>query len=396
MSSNPIMDKIEQFGDRVIEMRKAHEAETAALRDRIEVLEALGDRPRGSSHETPESRDHKQFFADWLRAPADGNTKRRLDEIQHRLVEKGEIKAVLIGSNAAGGYALPKEIETAIEKKVNALNPFRSLVRVLPCSTRDYHHLVSKGNGGSGWVGETDSRSETTSPELVDCAPTFGTLYAYPKASEESMQDIAFDVQGWLVDEVADAFAEQEAIAIVSGNGSAKPSGFLNTAPTNADDNASPQRVATALQYIGVNASPLRINADALIDLSMSVKDGYLIDQASVAWVMRRATAATVMKLKDPSTGAYIWQQSLQAGVPPLLLGYPVRLTDAMPANSAGNHPIAFGNWRRGYLLADRIGTMQITIDNNITTPGYVKFYVRRVVGGKVLNNDAVKVLKIA
>jgi HK97 family phage major capsid protein len=109
---------------------------------------------------------------------------------------------------------------------------------------------------------------------------------------------------------------------------------------------------------------------------------------------MRRSTAAIVRKLKDDN-GQYLWQPSLQAGQPNMLLGYAVALTDAMPAATGDAFPIAFGNWRRAYLLADRSG-LEITVDANITTPGQVKFYVRRRVGGKVLNNQAVKLLKIA
>jgi HK97 family phage major capsid protein len=57
-----------------------------------------------------------------------------------------------------------------------------------------------------------------------------------------------------------------------------------------------------------------------------------------------------------------------------------------------GAFPVAFGNFARGYLLADRT-QIRITVDN-VTTPGYVKFYVRRREGGCVLNNDAVKFLR--
>ena len=81
--------------------------------------------------------------------------------------------------------------------------------------------------------------------------------------------------------------------------------------------------------------------------------------------------------------------------MPATLAGYQVILTDAMPAVGSNAFPIAFGNWRRAYLLADR-SQMAITIDQGITTPGQFKFYVRKRVGGIVLNNEAVKLVKIA
>jgi HK97 family phage major capsid protein len=71
-------------------------------------------------------------------------------------------------------------------------------------------------------------------------------------------------------------------------------------------------------------------------------------------------------------------------------------MTDAMPALASGNNVVAFGNWRRRYLLRDRVGSMQITVDANITTAGQTKFYLRRVVGGCIVNHEALKTVKYA
>jgi HK97 family phage major capsid protein len=184
----------------------------------------------------------------------------------------------------------------------------------------------------------------------------------------------------------------------VSGNGSARPTGFLNSTPVTTDD-GSPQRAAGTLEYLPITSpsSPYMstgITGDTLIDLSMAIKEKYLLDAGKVAWVMHRATAAKVRKLKD-SYGQYLWQSGIAVGQPNTLLGYPVALTDAMPAPTDGSYPIAFGNWARGYVLADRVGTMRITHDDNISAPGYHKFYMRKVVGGCVYNHEAVKVAKL-
>ena len=111
-----------------------------------------------------------------------------------------------------------------------------------------------------------------------------------------------------------------------------------------------------------------------------------------VAWVMHRTALSQVRQLKDQS-GRYIWVESLVPGVPSTLLGFPVYTSDAMPSIGAGNFPMAFGNWKRGYVLTDRVG-MRITVDNNITSPGYIKYYIRRRVGGCIRNNDALRVVK--
>ena len=163
-----------------------------------------------------------------------------------------------------------------------------------------------------------------------------------------------------------------------------------------SDDSASPERPVGTVQYLLLTNSPQKINADDLIKMSLLLKGRYTLNGASMAWVMNRATAATVRKLKDPSTGLYMWQPSLQAGVPDMLLGYPVRYSDSMPSATADQYPIALANWRSAYVLCDRVGSMMVSIDNNITTPGEVKYYIRRVVGGCVLNDQAIRLLRIA
>jgi HK97 family phage major capsid protein len=54
---------------------------------------------------------------------------------------------------------------------------------------------------------------------------------------------------------------------------------------------------------------------------------------------------------------------------------------------------VIFGDFRRGYVLTDRIGPIRITRDE-LTHPGYSRYYLRRRTGGTPRNNDALKVLK--
>ena len=108
---------------------------------------------------------------------------------------------------------------------------------------------------------------------------------------------------------------------------------------------------------------------------------------------MSSATAAVVQLLKD-SQGRSFWSPSLADGTPATLLGRPVVYAEDMPAVAANAFPIAFGNFRAGYLIADQ-GGLRITFDDNISTPGLLKWYVRRRVGGCILDSEAIKVLRV-
>jgi HK97 family phage major capsid protein len=367
--------------------------DVADLRERIEIAEAYRDLPRGVPRYTREDSEHKTVFLEWLRNPTNERYKMRLSEAQHEMSKKD----VTIGSGPAGGYALPKEIYSQIEQRVRQLNPFRGLVDATQVGSNDFHALVSLGDGTSGWVAETGTRTATGSPNLRDRVPTMGEQYAYPTASNWSLQDLFFDVQKWLVDDVSADFAAQEATAIISGNGTARPTGVLNTTPVTTADNASPMRAASVIQYIPLSAgfpSPMRLTLDTLIDLVGSIAERYLMETDRCAFVMHRLTLAGVRKIKASTAGTYLWEPDSQSGLPTSLLGFKVLTCDAMPTNVLNNFPVIFGNWRRGYILADRVG-MNIIV-NQVTQPGFTSFYISRRLGGCIKNCDALKTVKVA
>jgi HK97 family phage major capsid protein len=110
---------------------------------------------------------------------------------------------------------------------------------------------------------------------------------------------------------------------------------------------------------------------------------------------MNSKTAGVVRKLKSiGDTETYLWQNSLAAGQPPLLCGYPVEFDENMPDIAANAFPIAFGDWARGYMITDRIGVR--ILRDPFTNKPYVMFYATKRVGGGLLHSDAIKLLKIA
>ena len=80
-------------------------------------------------------------------------------------------------------------------------------------------------------------------------------------------------------------------------------------------------------------------------------------------------------------------------GAPDRLLGYPVVEAEDMPDVGAGAFPIAFGNFKAGYLIAERTATT--ILRDPFTNKPFVHFYATRRVGGQVLDSAAIKLLKI-
>ena len=183
-------------------------------------------------------------------------------------------------------------------------------------------------------------------------------------------------------------FARAEGAAFVSGTGVNQPLGFLSSPVSAIGDGARP---FGSLQYVGSgDAAGFDANPDAkLIDLIHTMKAGH---RQGANWVMNSSTLAVVRKLKT-TDGALLWQPGLVEGQPDRLLGYPVIEAEDMPDMTGGAFPIAFGNFKAGYLIAERSGT-QILRDPFTNKP-FVHFYATRRVGGKVLDSAAIKLLKI-
>ena len=383
------MEKIEKDLQGASKLKTALEKEIEYNRERIEDLEARASSPGKTAVEKMRD-DYKDTFVRWIRSRGESpDDAKQLKDLHRKMLDA---KDVTIGDGPSGGFAVPEIIAREIERLEKKFSPVRDLVKVVQAGSSDYKELVNIRGSNGGWVGETDTRTGTDTSKLRERQPTHGELYAYPTVSEWSLDDIFFNVEEWLAEDIADAFAINEAEAVIRGNGTNKPTGMLNTAPTADPDFASPLRNANAYQFIACAAqgSPavLGVSFDCLINLVYALNSRY---RAGATFTMNSNTTGAVRRLKD-ADGQYLWQPSLQAGQPDMLLGYSISTWEQMDDIGANNHPIGFGNYRRGYVLADRVG-MRMTRDE-VTQVGFVKFYTRRREGGIVLNNDAIKFLK--
>ena len=301
-----------------------------------------------------------------------------------------EVKALAGTSEAAGGYAVPEEIDGEIATLLSAISPIRRIATVVKVGSAGYRKLVTKGGTPSGWVAEDAARPETATPDFVEIAPPFGELYANPAASQAMLDDAAFDVEAWLAIEIANEFARAEGAAFVNGSGTGRPRGFLN-GPTSAQGDAA--RPFGTLQFVASGAAGgfAQTNPqDRLIDLVQSLRPPY---RQGAVFVMNSATASAIRKFKT-ADGAFLWQPGMAAGQPDSLLGYPVVEAEDMPDISANSLSIAFGNFKAGYLIAERTET-QILRDPYTHKP-FVHFYATRRVGGQVMNSEAIKLMKFS
>lgn len=369
------------------------------LKAELEKLATRASRPGGGSDaaSTPEMREYRAALNGWIRRSRDpesaGDLYRAGKALEARAAVGNDMERraaqVITSTGSAGGFALPEEIAREIDRLSVDISPIRQIAKVVTVGSPDYKELIDVGGAAFEWVGENGTRSQTNTPDLAEVAPTFGMASARPRATEESLDDLFFNVESWLIESVAEAMAAGEGAAFVNGNGTNRPTGFLAGPTPVATADAS--RAFGTLQYTpSGGAAALPTSADVYYNLIYSLRARY---RANARWVTSKAVLAELRKLKD-TTNNYLWQPSLVAGQPEMLMGYPVTEAEDMPAVAANAFPIAFGDFQQGYLVADRVG-LRITRDD-ITLPGFVQFYVRKRVGGRLRNTQAIKLLKCA
>lgn len=289
---------------------------------------------------------------------------------------------------AEGGYLVDPQTSDTVRGVLMATASLRQIANVVNVEATSFDVLVDHTEMGSGWATETAALTETSTPQIDRISIPLHELSAMPKASQRLLDDAAFDIESWLATRIADKFARAEAAAFVKGDGIDKPKGFLahNKAANGAWAWGKLGYVVTgaAGDFASTNAS------DAIVDLVYALNAEY---RANGTFVMNSKTAGAVRKMKD-ADGRFLWADSLQAGEPARLMGYPVLVAEDMPDIADGAYAIAFGDFRNGYTVAER-PDLRVLRDPFSAKP-HVLFYASKRVGGDVSDFAAIKLLKFA
>lgn len=304
-----------------------------------------------------------------------------------------ELKTMSVNSDPDGGYLVLPVMGDSLIQKIREQSAIARLARRITISTGDaWEEIVDFDETGATWVGETQARPATSTPRLGKIRIPVEEIYAAPKVTQRLLDDSAFNVGGWIEDKIADKFGRTEGAAFVTGTGVGQPKGFLTE---NVVSTSDATRAFGDIQYIPTgHASSFASSSpgDALIDMVYKLRAPYK-QGGNVAWVMNSTTAAATRKLKD-GQGNYLWQQSVQAGQPDTLLGYPVELDEFMDDLGANKFPIALANWQKAYTIVDKAGIRMLR--DPFTDKPHVIFYAYRRVGGGLSNSECIKLLKCA
>lgn len=369
----------------------ANEAVLAAKRQNRIVTDEKGDKidldAKAQEWAEANSRRRGVPFAGTYGASDLDAYKRAFDTFMRKgeeVMGPEERKALSVGSDPDGGYVVNPDMTGRIVQKVFETSPMRAYASIQVISTDALEGLYDLNEASSGWVGETEARSDTGTPQIGKWRIPVHELYAKPKATQKLLDDASINMEAWLASKVAEKFARDESTAFVSGNGINKPRGFLTYA-SGTTNPGTIERVKTGTSSaFATNPNGL----DKVIDALYALKAPY---RANATWFMSRAVTALARKLKD-SDGQYQWQPSSQAGQPATLLGYPVAAFEDMEALAANSLSMAVADMREAYQIVDRIGIR--TLRDPYSTKPYVEFYTTKRVGGDVVNFEAIKLIE--
>lgn len=350
---------------------------TKALDDCNAVIAAMKIGGGGGEGVDPAAKEHADAFNKWFRKGVDNG----LSDL--------EVKASLTTqSDPDGGFLVPVETEKTIDRVLGVMSVMRQLATVMPIGTSTYNKFISMGGAGAGWVGEEEARPETSTPTLRELVFTVMEMYANPATTQRMLDDGIVDIAAWLADEVQTTFAELEGVAFISGDGNKKPRGFLAYDKV-ANGSYAWGKLGFVVSGAAADFATLA-PADALIKLYYALKQGM---RNNASFLTSDATLLSIRTMKD-GQGNYLWKAPDQSADVPTILGKPVYTDDNMPAVGANAFPVAFGDFKRGYLILDRLG-IRVLRDPYSNKPK-VQFYTTKRVGGGVSNFEAIKLLKMA
>ena len=271
------------------------------------------------------------------------------------------------GVDADGGYLVPEEYDRRLIQTLSEENIMRRLGHVI--TTSGEHKInIAATKPAAAWIeegGALQFSDATFAQILLDAHKLHDAI----KVTEELLNDSAFNLESYIIEQFGKALANAEEDAFLNGTGAGQPLGLFAE--------VGGGHVAGTLSAA--------LKADDVLGLIYELKRPY---RKNASFIMNDKTVAQIRKFKD-NNGAYLWQPSYQAGEPDRILGYSVHTSEYVPENA-----IAFGDYSY-YNIGDR-GTRSFKqLTELFAGNGMIGYVAKERVDGKLILPEAVQILKL-
>ena len=380
--------KMDAFADGMETIKQETQRQAAAIEEIKNLTERfenfMGRLPAGARPQDDE-RGYKKSVNGWVGAAYRmikiGRNNMSPDQIKFVDDAVEEAKTLQITPEESGGYLAPLEYVRRILKDVTEKSEMRGIVTVRSTTQRGIEIPKRIGRTSAVWVAEQDTRPDTGNMRYGMLEIPTHELVARISITNWMLEDSVFDMEAEIREEASDQFAIAEGDAVLTGDGTGKPSGLLTASGVQEDVTGSAASIADADGQ-----------ANGFITLYGNLKTEYT---RNARWLMNRRTIASIRKLKLED-GNYLWQPGLAVNTPNMILSCPYTEVPGMPDIAAGTYPVLFGDFKRAYILVDRIA-MELLRDNiSESLQGQVRYLFRKRLGGAVAMQEAYRKLKVA
>ncbi len=353
--------------------------ETSETISNLEKEIAAGKRPGFGGGEDPKAKI--KDFAAALAAWDETKLKQFRNDVQ-------------TGSDGSGGYAVPAELDRQVDAYLMEDVAMLSICTVKNFAA-DYSKLVTITGGVTANSAELATVTKTATGTIVKVSPVNGKRIAKQLISEESKDDLIFDPEGWVRENIAMVMAEDIEGELIAGTGNDNSTkGFLKYPMSTAQDSS---RAFGTIQivnsgksgdFLDLNTSTHVNPVDRLKDMRTALKGMY---RRNARWLFNRFAEGEILKLKDADEN-YVLKPQVAIGQDSLLLGYPMTISDSMPDIAADSLSIAFGDFKRAITIQIRPG-LNIVRDNISAYPNIYLNFSKRY-GLMLRDSRAIKVMK--
>ena len=304
-------------------------------------------------------------------------------------VEKA--KALFVGSNPDGGYWVEPEKSSMVITREFETSPMRQVADVVTVGTESMTFMVTDNQSASGgWVGELQTRSETATAKVGQEVIQVHEQTAHPQASQKVIDDAFVNIEQIIAEDTAEIFTQTENTAFVEGSGAKQPRGFLSYPEWSTPSTIAGVKGVYERNKLETITSTITADTLTLLDNMLLA-----IYRPRAVYLMERSTWLPVRLLKDGESRPLIDFTQLKENTSQILLGKPVLFADDMQdATASDNLAIAFGDFKVGYKILDRMGIR--TLRDPFTDTPNVIFKSTKRVGGGVTNFQSIKLLKIS
>lgn len=332
------------------------------IEERLAAVETKANRP-ATEKKKDELTEERKAFGSYLRY---GNQ-----------TPAEELKALTVSSDPQAGYQAPAEMSSEFIRELVEFSPIRSVASVRTTAAPEVRYPRRTSITNALWEGELEESQESDVGFGMLEVPMH-KLTTFVDISNELLADSGGTAEAEVRLALAEDFGKKEATAYVNGSGVKQPEGIT----------------ANAEILHTVNGHATNLSTDKLIELLYALPAAYR-NAAGFRWAMNGNTLAAIRKLKNGTTGEYIWQPALVAGQPETLLGKPVMEWVDLPDIGDGNFPIIAGDFS-AYRIVDRLNLSILSDPYTQARKGVTRIHATRRTGGRVLQAARFRKLKTA